>query len=303
MTTNHNVAERAHPTGEGARAELLSHMPVHERRLTLAGVSTSVLEGGDGPPVVLLHGLGEFAAGWLRVIPDLVSTHHVIAPDLPGHGASDIIDGRLDTDRMLAWLGELIETMCDSRPALVGRVLGGAIAARYAAVHGDRLSRLVLVDTLGLAPFEPEPAFALALDRFSADPTEPTFEGLMRECAFDFDGVREQLGSRWDPLAAYAVDQARTPSVQAALGSLMGELVLAAIPRAELERITVPTTLIWGRHDRATPLAVAEEASTIYGWPVHVIDHAADDPGFDQPAAFLRALRPALGLFHNVIGG
>jgi len=157
----------------------------------------------------------------------------------------------------------------------------------------------VLVDTLGLAPFAPTPEFALALDRYLAGPTEATYEGLMHECAFDFDALREQLGTRWHTIAAYAVDRARTPSVQAALGSLMGGFGLPAVPAAELERITVPTTLIWGRHDRATPLAVAEAASARYGWPLHVIDHAADDPAFDQPAAFLRALRPALGLFRN----
>jgi hypothetical protein len=50
--------------------------------LQLAGVSTAVLEGGDGPPIVLLQ--GEFAAVWMRVIPELVTTHRVIAPGLPG---------------------------------------------------------------------------------------------------------------------------------------------------------------------------------------------------------------------------
>ena len=63
-------------------------MPVTERRLEFAGISTAVLEGGDGPPVVLLHGPGEYAAKWMRVIPDLVTTHRVVAPDLPGHGTT-----------------------------------------------------------------------------------------------------------------------------------------------------------------------------------------------------------------------
>ena len=54
------------------RERLLAGIPVTERRLQLAGVSTAVLEGGDGPPIVLLHGPGEFAAKWMRVIPDLV---------------------------------------------------------------------------------------------------------------------------------------------------------------------------------------------------------------------------------------
>jgi pimeloyl-ACP methyl ester carboxylesterase len=47
-----------------ARGRLLAAMPVRERWLQLAGISTAVLEGGDGPPVVLLHGPGEFAATW-----------------------------------------------------------------------------------------------------------------------------------------------------------------------------------------------------------------------------------------------
>ena len=51
---------------------------------------------------------------------------------------------------MLAWLGELIERTCPSPPVVVGHVLGGAIAARFAIDHGDRLCQLVLVDTLGL---------------------------------------------------------------------------------------------------------------------------------------------------------
>jgi pimeloyl-ACP methyl ester carboxylesterase len=80
------VEERGRRTaGEDARERLLSGLPVTERRSQLAGVSTAVLEGGDGPPIVLLQ--AEFAAVWMRVIPELVTTHRVIAPDLPGLGA------------------------------------------------------------------------------------------------------------------------------------------------------------------------------------------------------------------------
>ena len=53
------------------REQLLKDLPVAERRLDLAGVSTSLLEGGEGPPVVLLHGQGNFAAPWMSVISDL----------------------------------------------------------------------------------------------------------------------------------------------------------------------------------------------------------------------------------------
>ena len=55
--------------GEAARQRLLAGMPVTERRLLLAGISTAVLEGGDGPPVVLLHGPMGNAANWMEVTP------------------------------------------------------------------------------------------------------------------------------------------------------------------------------------------------------------------------------------------
>jgi pimeloyl-ACP methyl ester carboxylesterase len=272
---------------------LLAGMPVTHRRLQLAGVSTAVLEGGDGPPVVLLHGPGGNAAHWMQVVPDLVTTHRVVVPDLPGQGASEV-DGPLDTDRVLAWLGELIERTCASPPALVGYALGGAIAARFASARGSRLSRLVLVDTLGLSRFQPAPEFGLALNDFLAQPSERTHDGLWQHCAFDLDSVRRRLGERWEPFKSYNVDRALTPCVQACLGALMELFGLPAIAPAELARITVPTTLIWGRHDLATRLPVAEAASARYGWPLQVIEYAADDPPIEQPEAFVRALRAAL---------
>jgi hypothetical protein len=83
-------------------------------------VSTAVLEGGDGPPVVLLHGQGGWAGMWLPVVPELLQTHRVVAPDLPGLGASEVPDGPPDAARVLAWLGALIQRTCPTPPALVG---------------------------------------------------------------------------------------------------------------------------------------------------------------------------------------
>jgi pimeloyl-ACP methyl ester carboxylesterase len=276
-----------------AREQLLTGIAVSERRLTLAGVSTAVLEGGDGPPVVLLHGPGEFAAKWMRVIPELVKSHRVVAPDLPGHGASDVNGGRLDADRMAAWLGELIARTCPSAPALVGHVLGGAIAARFAIAQGERLRVLVLVDSLGLGRFRPSPRFALGLIGFQARPTQRTYNRFMRQCSFDLDGLREQMGERWEPFVAYNLELARGPGAKEA-GRLLRELGLPRIPPLELARIAVPTVLIWGRQDRAIRLRIAEAASARYGWPLHVIEDCADDPPRDQPEAFLQALHTAI---------
>ena len=269
-------------------------MPVTERRLELAGISTAVLQGGNGTPVVLLHGPGEYAAKWMRVIPDLVTTHRVVAPDLPGHGTTGVSDSPLDIDRVLEWLGELIDRTCPTPPVLVGQILGGAIASRFASHHGDQLSQLVLVDTLGLAPFQPTPEFGLALSNFIAEPTEDTHDRLWRRCAFDLDGMRDRMGESWEWLKAYNLDRAGTEVRSATQHSLMEQFGMLAIPPADLARITVPTTLIWGRHDLATQLGIAEAASTRYGWPLQVIENAGDDPPIEQPEAFLRALREAL---------
>jgi pimeloyl-ACP methyl ester carboxylesterase len=288
-------ARTRRPTGDAARERLLSGMPVTERRLELAGVSTAVLESGDGPPLVLLHGASEFAACWIRVIPDLAQTHRVVVPDLPGHGASQVAGDPPDAERVAAWLDELTERTCPSPPALVGHGLGGAIAARFAGDQGDRVARLVLVDSYGLGRYRPTPRFALALLGVIVRPTEHTQERLFRQCMVDLDGLREQLGERGALLEAYALDRARSPGQKAALRSLTPQLGLPAIPPAELARITVPTTLIWGRHDRQVRLGVAHAASARHGWPLHVIEDAADDPAVEQPEAFLRGLHAALG--------
>jgi pimeloyl-ACP methyl ester carboxylesterase len=106
---------------------------------------------------VLLHGQGGWAGMWLPVAADLVRTHRVIAPDLPGLGAS--------------------------------------IAARFAVAHPDRLSRLVLVDAGSLARFRPAPGVLVALVRFIARPTERTQQGFLRQVAVDPARARALLGA------------------------------------------------------------------------------------------------------------
>ena len=293
MSTQQKAKDPGRRTaGEDTRERLLSGLPVTERRVKLAGVSTAVLEGGDGPPIVFLQ--GEFAAVWMRLIPELVTTHRVIAPDLPGLGASEVSDGPPDAEAVLSWLDELIRKTCAIPPVLVGKGLGGALAARFAIDHSDRVDRLVLVDTHGLAQFRPPPGMVLSFIGVMLRPTGGGLErGFRKYCFADLDRVRAELGERYDWMAAYALDRFRTPSVKAAMRSLMRQLA-SAIPPADLERIAVPTTLIWGRHDLGVRLSVAEAASARYGWRLHVIENARDDPAIEQPEAFLEALRATL---------
>jgi pimeloyl-ACP methyl ester carboxylesterase len=279
---------------EDTRIELLAGLPVTERRLELAGVSTPVLEGGEGPPLVLLHEPGSFAAHWLRVLDHLVERNRVIAPDLPGHGGSHVTAGDLDSERVLAWVNELIDRTCDEPPVLVGHLGSGAIAARFAVKHSDHLRALVLIDSFGLGKFRPSPAFAMALFRYVARPTASSYDGLMNRCTVDYGSVRAALAERWEPFVDYTLDCARSPGGKAALRVMMRELAVPAIPPADLAQISVPTTLIWGSHDPVTRPTVAETASERYGWSLHVIDGAGDDPPLEQPAAFLKALKDGL---------
>ena len=274
---------------DNPRGQLLSGLPVSERRLELAGVSTAIVEGGEGPPIVLLHGPGEHAAKWIRLIPLLVKRYRVVAPDLPVHGSSEVAVP-LERERVLTWLGELLERTCPAPATLVGHIVGGAIAARFAIAHGELLERLVLADALGLAPFRPAPEFGAALGEFLVKPDGETHDALWRLCAFDLDALCARLGARWEWLKAYNLDRAHTPDLGAVQRRLMEQFGMPAIEPSELARIRVPVMLIWGRHDLATPLGVAEAASNRYGWPLHVIENAGDDPPLEQPEAFVRAL-------------
>lgn len=273
-----------------ARQRLLADIAVTDHTAVLNGISTAYLEAGDGPPLVLLHGPGEFKERWIRVIPGLARHHHLIAPDFPGHGQSANRPDGLDVDTVFSWIDALIEECCDARPVMVGHILGGSVAARYAVDHADRLERLVLVDSLGLAKFRPNPRFALGLLGFMLRPTARSHQRFMSQCLADVEPVEQSMGDKWAALRDYSLDRANDPGVKTAMKFFMNELGVPPIPPTDLESISTPTSLVWGRHDKANKLRVAETASERYGWPLQVIDGAADDPPIEQPEDFVTAV-------------
>lgn len=275
-----------------SRRRLLDGLALREQHLTLAGIDTAVLTGGEGPPVVLLHGPGESGAKWLRIVDDLASTNRIVAPDLPGHGSSAVPAASISMTTMVDWLDDLLRATCEESATVVGHVLGGAVAARHAARHPERLRHLVLVDSLGLARFRPSPRFALSMLAFLARPSGDRYDRFMGQCSHDLDDLRDGLGDRWAPFRAYNVSSASGPGARVIRPML--RRLGAPIPRETLAGITVPTTLVWGRHDRANRLRIAERAAAELGWPLHVIDDCADDPARDRPEAFLAVLRAVL---------
>jgi pimeloyl-ACP methyl ester carboxylesterase len=276
------------------RDQLLATIPAVEHRLQLAGVDTTVLIGGDGPPVILLHGPGESSLWWMRVIPKLARTNRVIVPDLPCQGESKVNSNSLDTDLVFKWLSELIAQTCPSLPVLVGNILGGSIGARFAINHREEIRRLILVNSLGLGKFRPAPGFALGLFRFMMWPTGKNFNRFFPQCMYDVDSLQNQMGELWEPFVAYNLECARDKERSDAMNFLMRNLGIPKIPSDDLARIDVPTFLIWGRHDRANKLKIAEKASQRFGWPLQIIEDTRDDPKLERPEAFMDALNTVL---------
>jgi pimeloyl-ACP methyl ester carboxylesterase len=281
--------------GRSGRKLLLERLPVQEKQLDIGGMSTSVLEGGEGPPMLLLHG-GIQAGGlvWWRALPRLVESHRVIVPDLPGLGESEIGTGRLDADLVSGWLEELIRATCRERPTLVAHSAPAAFGAHFAIERSDRLRRLVLLDPGGLRRAGlPPPGLLLSALRSTSRPNERNFHRFMGRVMHDLDRVREE-DDRWSAFTRYVLARAALPSVKRTMRHAAKVGLRGAIPEGKLARIAVPVTLIWGRHDQLTPLRIGERLSDRLDWPLRVIERAGHLPHLEQPDAFVDALRASM---------
>jgi pimeloyl-ACP methyl ester carboxylesterase len=121
-------------------------------------------------------------------------------------------------------------------------------------------------------------------------PTEKNFNRFFPQCMYDVDGLQSQMGELWEPFVAYNLECARDKERSDTMNFLMKKLGIPKIPSDELARIDVPTSLIWGRHDRANKLKIAEKASRRFGWPLQIIEETRDDPKLERPGAFVDAL-------------
>lgn len=194
-----------------------------------------------------------------------------------------------DGPTVMAWLSELIAKTCDTAPALVGMSLGGSIAARHAVDHSDRISRLVLINPGSLGP-RPPLRVLLPLIRHSARPSEKTGKRMASIVMLHPERGPQVFGERFAPFQTYMLDRARAPSVKKANRRLLRELGIPRIPDADLGRITTPTTLICGRHDRVMKLRYAEEASRRHRWTLEIIEDAGHVVFVDQRDALINAL-------------
>lgn len=287
------VGEHPPTPGAGARQRLLAELPVSQRRLDVSGVSTALLEGGTGSPLLLLHGGIECGgAYWAPVIPRLVEDHRVVVPDAPGLGESEPL-ARLDDETFARWLRKLIGLTCEARPTLVAHSLFGTLAERFAAAHGNSLLRLVVYAAPGIGPYRMPVGLRIVAMRFALRPNERSAERFERFALLDRERTRQRDPAWFDSFSAYTLSRASTPYVKRTMSRLI-KVGTQRVPNAELRRIRIPAALLWGRHDRMTPLPLAEAASTRLGWPLHVVDDAAHVPHIEQPDGFVDRLAAAL---------
>ncbi len=212
---------------------LLDGLRVIERHIDIAGVSTPVLRGGTGPPLLLLHGLGGFKEEWACVVPDLARSHTVFMLDLPGQGGSRVEPSWVDAGSLVGWLRDAIDELCDEAPLVVGHSLGGSITARMAVATPDRVGRVVLVDATSAGrPNRPSAAAFLALMRFGAKPTQKRHDGFLRQVMFDPQQAAVAWGAdRWQAFEDYDIDLARNKQVGAVGSRLVRRVVLPRIRR------------------------------------------------------------------------
>ena len=275
---------------KGLRQRLLAGAPVTERRVGLAGVATALLEGGAGPPLILLHG-GIECGGvyWAPAVARLAERNRVIVPDVPGLGESDPV-ARLDHVAFADWLGELLRATCEEPPALIAHSLLGSLAARFASAHGGLLRRLVVYAAPGVGPYRMPLGLRVVAVRFGLRPTARNAERFDRWAFFDFDEARERNPEWLDAFSAYTRSRAAVPHVKRTMRQLI-RTGTERVPDNELRHIATPVALLWGRHDRFVPLGLAADASARLGWPLHVIDDAGHVPHVERTDAFLDALR------------
>lgn len=121
--------------------------PSRQRRLAGRGATLAVTEyDGDGPPLVLLHGIGSRGVSWWPVVDALAANVRLYALDLRGHGASDRpAAGYLFPD-YAADLAAVVDGLDLARPAVLGHSLGGLVALTWAADHPDGAAALVVED-------------------------------------------------------------------------------------------------------------------------------------------------------------
>lgn len=284
---------------------------------TVAGVQVEYLMTGDGPDVVLLHGLGESADDWWGLMTHLASSYRLLALTLPGYGSDrrDPSDG--DGLRQGDHAHDVVEDaspegfarFCNAfntvkelqRPVLVGHSLGGLIALRAALDRPDLWRALVLVGSAGLGRHVTPALQAAALPLVGdvAATVARSRPGALLRAAGKAPLV---FGRPWRVPPGWLVDQYRRAQdgrfMETTLRALRAQIGISGQRRVvldELPMLSLPTLLIWGTADHVVPVAHGRAAAArLPDGRLETLSRLGHVPHVEDPARVATVVRDFL---------
>jgi pimeloyl-ACP methyl ester carboxylesterase len=264
-----------------------------QRDVKANGVRLRVAEAGDGPSLVLLHGLFVDHTSWDGVVDVLSKEYRVVSPDLPGFGQSEKPAEARFPYGIEAFADAIVDLYAGlelGRAIIVGHGLGAAVAITLAARHPELISRLVLIDALCY------PAKKDIVQRVALAPIVGgfIFKQLWGKAAFRAY-VRDYHLADGNALPSARVDHYyeafNTPAARAsALSTLRATRDTRSVV-ADLARISTPTFVIWGQDDALYPASHGQRmAREIRNAGLQLLDagHACHE---EAPAAVAQAIR------------
>jgi pimeloyl-ACP methyl ester carboxylesterase len=254
---------------------------------------------GEGPPILLIHGITSSSRTWKRVMPRLAESHTVIAPDLLGHGRSAKPQGDYSLGAYASGIRDLLVALEVPNATVVGHSLGGGIALQFAYQFPERVGRIVLVDSGGIghevnpllrAAALPGAEFVLPL-MFSPTLRDGALKvrGLLSRIGLqpnaDIEGVSEGFASltQADARRAFLNTVRSVIDTKGQRVSAEDRLYLAG---------DIPTLIVWGENDRIIPLDHAHRAKgMLRGSRLEVFPGAGHFPFNDDPDRFVSVMR------------
>lgn len=258
---------------------------------------------GEGPPILLIHGITSSSRTWKRVMPRLAENHTVIAPDLLGHGRSAKPQGDYSLGAYASGIRDLLVALEIPRATVVGHSLGGGIAMQFAYQFPERVGRMVLVDSGGIgrevnpilrAAALPGAEFVLPV-MFSPTLHDGALKvrGMLSKIGLqpnaDVEGVSEGFASltEADARRAFLNTVRSVIDINGQRVSAEDRLYLAG---------DVPSMIIWGENDRIIPLEHAHRAKEMLpDSRLEVFDDAGHFPFNDHPDRFVDVMRDFIG--------
>ena len=271
--------------------------PPEPESILIHGHRVCFRRAGEGPPLLLIHGITGSSLHWEPVIPILAERHEVIAPDLIGHGESAKPRGDYSLGAFAAGIRDLMVALGHERATVAGHSLGGGIAMQFAYQFPERCERLVLVNSGGLgsdvslllrAATLPgsELVIPLLTTRRIRAGGRALAGGLRRAglgVGADLAEVVRGLDSLHDPETRHAFLE----TLRSVVGP-SGQKV-DATDRLYLAE-AVPSLIVWGERDPIIPVSHGRAAhETMPGSRLELFD-AGHFPQLEQPYEFSRVL-------------